>query len=184
MKIGAHVSTAGGVDKGIDRALEIGAEAVQIFASSPRGWAFKPIPEDRAQAFREKSAETGIAPAFIHGSYLVNLGGTPDLVEKSIECLVLNMMAASLLGAKGVIFHCGSHKGVGFDGVLAQAAKAAQAVLAQSPSDVWLILENSAGMGAHIGASFAEIGRLISAIGSPQVKVCLDTEHAFAAGYN
>ncbi|MCI0441434.1 MAG: TIM barrel protein, partial [Chloroflexi bacterium] len=116
MRIGAHVSTAGGVDKGIDRAVEIGAECVQIFASSPRGWAFKPIPEDRARAFREKSAETGVAPAFIHGSYLVNLGGTPDLVKKSIQSLVQNMEAASQLGAKGVIFHCGSHKGVGFDG--------------------------------------------------------------------
>ncbi|MCI0439312.1 MAG: deoxyribonuclease IV, partial [Chloroflexi bacterium] len=102
----------------------------------------------------------------------------------SIQSLVQNMEAASQLGAKGVIFHCGSHKGVGFDGVLTQASKAAQQALTASPSDVWLILENSAGMGAHIGASFQEIGRLIEAIGSPQVKVCLDTEHAFAAGYN
>ena len=83
MRIGAHVSASGGVDRAIDRAQEIGAEAIQIFASSPRAWAFKPISEDHVLAFREKSEATGIAPAFLHGSYLVNLGGIPDLVEKS-----------------------------------------------------------------------------------------------------
>jgi deoxyribonuclease-4 len=88
------------------------------------------------------------------------------------------------LGAAGVIFHGGSHKGVGFDAVLDQAAAALQDVLDRSPSDVWLIIENSAGMGSHIGASFQEIGRLMRAVDSPRMMVCLDTEHTFAAGYN
>ena len=184
MRLGAHVSAAGGLSKAVDRAQEIGAETIQIFASSPRGWAFKPISEDQIISFREKSDATGIAPTFLHGSYLVNIGGQPELLRKSIDSLIQHMNVAGQLGAAGVIFHCGSHKGVGFDAVLEQAASALQEVLSNSPADVSLILENSAGMGAHIGASFGEIGGLITAIDSAQVKVCLDTEHCFAAGYN
>lgn len=184
MKLGAHISTAGGLDKAIDRAQEIGAETIQIFASSPRGWAFKPVPEDRVLAFREKSEATGISPTFLHGIYLVNVGGTPDLVQKSIASLSEHMNVAGQIGAAGVIFHGGSHKGVGFDGILDQAAAALKEVLSSSPDEVSLIIENSAGMGSHIGASFREIGRLIDAIASPRVMVCLDTEHCFAAGYD
>ena len=183
MKLGAHVSTAGGVPNAIDRAVAIGAETIQIFASSPRGWAFKPIPEELSLAFRQKSEAAGIGPIFLHGIYLVNIGSEP-LRDKSIESLTNHLNAASQLGAAGVIFHGGSHKGVGFDGILDRAVAVVQEVLKNSPSDVWLILENSAGMGAHIGASFQEMSRLIKAIGSPNMKVCLDTEHAFAAGYN
>ena len=184
MKLGAHVSASGGVDKAIDRAQEMGAETIQMFASSPRAWAFRPVSEDHASEFRRKSQEAGVAPTFLHGSYLVNVGGNPDLVRKSIDSLSAHMNAAGQIGARGVIFHGGSHKGVGFDGVLDQAVGALQEVLSNTPEEVALIIENSAGMGSHIGASFGEIGKLIDAIGSPRVMVCLDTEHCFAAGYN
>ena len=98
--------------------------------------------------------------------------------------LTQQMGAASQLGAEGVIFHSGSHKGAGLDAVFDQVAGALRRVLAESPPDTWLIIENSAGMGDHIGASFGEIGRMIREVDSPQVKVCLDTEHTFAAGYD
>ena len=184
MKLGAHVSSAGGLDKSIDRAQEMGAETIQIFASSPRAWAFKPVPEDRVIAFREKAESAAISPTFLHGSYLVNMGGALDLVRKSIDSLSDHMNVAGQIGAAGVIFHSGSHRGSGFDAVLGQAAAALKEVLSRSPSDVWLIIENCAGMGDQIGASFQEIGRLMNAIASPQVMVCLDTEHCFAAGYD
>lgn len=184
MKIGAHVSTAGGADKAIDNALEIGAECVQIFASSPRAWAFKPQKPEAIERFRSRSAETGVGPAFLHGSYLVNLGGDEALVEKSIASLTAHMGAAAELGATGVIFHSGSHKGKGFDAVLDQAAAAITAVLADTPEEVLLIIENSAGAGNHIGVSFLEIGRMIDAVGSGRVRVCIDTQHTLAAGYD
>jgi len=164
MKLGAHISAAGGLNKVIDRAQAIGAETIQIFASSPRSWAFHHTPEDQAQMFRCQSQLAGISPIFLHGSYLVNIGGTPDLILKSINSLCQNMEVASQIGAKGIIFHCGSHKGVGFDGVLKQATATLDKVLSNSPDDVSMILENSAGMGAHIGSSFNEIGRLVTAI--------------------
>ena len=184
MRIGAHVSSAGGAQTAIDRAVELGAEAVQIFASSPRMWRFRSPKEDEVAAFREKAEASGVGPNFLHGSYLVNMGGAGDLIEKSVGSLTDHMTAASRLGACGVIFHTGSHRGAGFDTVFEQVVSGLTAVLEATPDDVWLIIENSAGMGSHIGSSFEEIGMIIKAIGSDRVRVCLDTQHTFAAGYD
>ena len=184
MRIGAHVSTSGGLGKAIDRAQEMGAEAIQVFATSPRAWAFREPPDEHVADFHEKKNAADVSPVFIHASYLVNIGGTPDLVRKSVDSLSKTMAVAGRIGAAGVIFHGGSHKGKGFEGVLGQASDALREVLSTSPSDVWLIVENSAGMGAHIGSSFPEVARLIQEVDSPQVMVCLDTQHSIAAGYD
>ena len=185
MKVGAHVSTAGGLDKAIDRAAEMGAETIQIFVSSPRGWAFKPIPQAMTSTFREKATSAGIGPTFFHGIYLVSLGApTEENLAKSVQALTDYMQAAGELGAAGVIFHTGSHRGAGFEGVLDQAVRAMDQVLKASPENVWLTIENSAGMGDHICSKFSEIGQLMKALASPNVKVCLDTQHLFAAGYD
>ena len=114
MKLGAHVSTAGGLDKAIDRGVEIGCEAIQIFGSSPQSWAYKPAPEAQIRIFREKAKERDIAPVFFHAIYLINLG-TPDpaLLDRGIESLVNYMELAAQIEAAGVIVHPGSHKGAG-----------------------------------------------------------------------
>ena len=185
MKVGAHVSTAGGIDKAVDRAQEMGAETLQIFVSSPRGWGFKPIPPAVTSAYREKAALTGIGPTFFHCIYLVSLGApTEENLAKSVQALTDYMQTAGKLGAAGVIFHTGSHRGVGFQGIFDQAVRAMDQVLKASPENVWLTIENSAGMGDHIGSKFQEIGQLMKALASPNVKVCLDTQHLFAAGYD
>ncbi len=184
MKIGAHISTAGGIHKAFERAAGMDAETIQIFASSPRAWKFRELKADVAAKFHEAAEQTSIAPVFIHGSYLVNIGGGPELVEKSVACLVKNMEVAAEIGAAGVVFHAGSHKGRGFDAVLDSATAAIQATLAASPEGPWLIIENSAGMGSHLGASFEELGRMLSEVDSDRLKICLDTEHCFAAGYD
>ena len=185
MKIGAHVSTAGGISKAVDRGADIGCETIQIFGSSPQSWAFKPVPDAEIDAFRAKSEETGMAPAFLHAIYLINMG-TPNQVnlEKGIQSLVNYMTLASEIGAGGVIFHPGSHKGVGYDAIFEQAVAGIRQVLDQSPEGPYLCLENMAGMGQHIGAKFAELGRIIRAVDSPRLRICLDTQHSFAAGYD
>ena len=184
MKVGAHVSTAGGLDKAIDRAQEMSAETIQMFVSSPRGWAFRPIPPAVTTAFLEKAERTGIGPIFLHGIYLVSLGApTEENLDKSVQALINYMQVAGEIGAAGVIFHTGSHRGAGFQGVFDQAVKAMNQVLEASPANVWLAIENSAGMGDHICSKFQEIGQILKALDSPQVKVCLDTQHLFAAGY-
>ena len=184
MQIGAHVSTAGGIEKAIDRAQSIGAETIQIFVSSPRAWKFRFPKKEAVKKFKEKSIETGISPCYIHGSYLVNIGGAAELIEKSVTSLINNMQTAHNIGAAGVIFHGGSHKGKGFSAVLDQATSCLIKVLDYSPDNTFLIIENSAGMGSHIGSSFEELGELLRSVNHPNLKVCLDTQHCFAAGYN
>ena len=185
MLIGAHVSTAGGLLKAVDRAVEIGAEAMQIFASSPRAWAFKVPSDEDVAAFREKSAEAGLGPTVLHAIYLVAPGSPdPALVERSVESLTRHLETANRLGALGLIFHAASHRGAGLDAVFDQFVSGVGRILDTAPGDALLMLENSAGQGNHIGSTFAELGRLIRAIDSPRVKVCLDTQHSWAAGYD
>ena len=185
MKIGAHVSSAGGISKSVARAAGIGCETLQIFGSSPQGWAFKPVPEKEVEAFRTASAEAGIGPAFLHAIYLINLGtSNPANLEKGIQSLINYMNLAADIEANAVIFHPGSHKGAGYDAIFDQVVDSLKRVLDNSPDGPSLAVENMAGMGEHIGAKFEELGRIIEAVGSPRLKVCLDTQHSFAAGYD
>ena len=185
MKIGAHVSTAGGISKSIARASEIGCEAIQIFGSSPQGWAFKPIPEQEIESFRSQAAEAGIDAVFLHAIYLINLGATDEAhLDRGVQSLVNYMNLAAEIGAAGVVFHPGSHKGAGYEAILDQSVAAIQRVLENSPDEPYLAVENMAGMGQHIGARFDELGRIIDRVNSPRLKVCLDTQHSFAAGYD
>ena len=185
MKIGAHVSTAGGLSKAVGRGVEIGCEAIQIFGSSPQGWAFKPVPGEEVETFRQGLAEADMGPVFLHAIYLINLG-TPkeDILEKGVQSLINYMGLASAIGAAGVIVHPGSHGGAGYEVVFPQVVSSIQRVLDRSPEGPCLLLENMAGMGQHIGAKFEDLGRILKALESPRLKVCLDTQHCFAAGYD
>jgi deoxyribonuclease-4 len=184
MHIGAHVSAAGGLPKAIGRATDIGAEAMQIFASSPRAWRFKSPEDALVEKFKEASEEAGLGPTVFHGIYLCALGSQDEaLVERSIESLTNHLQTAERCAALGVIFHPASHKGVGFEAVLDQFVEGVKRVLDAAPGDALLILENSAGAGDHIGSKFSELGAIIKGVGSDRVHVCLDTQHAWAAGY-
>ncbi len=185
MKIGAHVSTAGGISNAVGRAKEIGCEAIQIFGSSPQTWAFKPAPGEQIESFKQGLAEAGIGPVFLHAIYLINLV-TPneDSLKKGIDSLIKYMNLAADIGAAGVIFHPGSHGGRGYEAVLPQTVYAIKTVLDASPDGPCLAVENMAGMGQHIGAKFDELGGILKAVDSPRLKICLDTQHAFAAGYD
>ncbi|HIF42997.1 MAG TPA: deoxyribonuclease IV [Dehalococcoidia bacterium] len=185
MKIGAHVSTSGGISKAVVRGQEIGCEAIQIFGSSPQTWAFKPVPGEQIELFKQGLADAGIGPVFIHAIYLINLG-TPDKekLKKGIDSLANYMKLAADLGATGVIFHPGSHGGRGYEAVLPQTVEAIKIVLDTAPEGPVLAVENMAGMGQHIGAKFDELGGILDAVDSPRLKICLDTQHSFAAGYD
>ena len=185
MKIGAHVSTSGGISKAVARGQEIGCEAIQIFGSSPQAWAFKPVPGEQIELFKQGLADAGIGPVFLHAIYLINLG-TPDKekLKKGIDSLANYMKLAKDLGATGVIFHPGSHGGRGYEAVLPQAVEAIKIVLDTAPEGPVLAVENMAGMGRHIGAKFEELGGILDSVDSPRLKICLDTQHSFAAGYD
>ena len=168
----------------IDRAVDIGAEAAQVFLSGPQQWRSKKVTPQDAEAYRQKAEKQNIE-TFFHGVYLINLGtSNPENLVKGIDSLVSYQEAAAAIGCKGTIFHVGSHGGVGFETVLPQVVKSMAQVLETSPEAPWLIIENSAGMGRSIGSSFAEIGKIIKELGNARVKVCVDTQHSFANGYN
>ena len=183
--IGAHVSTAGHIDVAVANAEKIGAEAMQIFGAAPQQWRRKQHSAEDVQAFREKAAAAGIGPNYIHAIYLINLASDDrELVAKGVETLIADMRLAGELGVAGVIFHVGSHKGAGFQTRLPQMVKAVKQVLAESPDQVWLCIENNAGTGNSVGSTFPEIAAIMDGAGSDRVKVCLDTCHAYSAGYD
>jgi deoxyribonuclease IV len=185
MRVGAHVSTLGGLDKAIDRAQAMGAETIQIFGGPPQMWRRRAYSNEETTAFRERAAAAEIGPVFLHAIYLISLvSDDPVAIEKSQSSLVADLELCPRIGARGSIVHAGSHKGAGFDSILERAVEATQRILAATPRDSWLILENSAGMGGSVGAHFGELGAIIRKVDSPRIKVCLDTQHAFAMGYD
>lgn len=190
MEIGAQVSVAGGVANAFDRADELGAGAIQIFALSPRRWQSAAPPDAVLEAFRERAkGARKVRGVFCHASYLINLGtANADLQEKSFRCLVEHMAVATGLGSDGVILHIGSHLGQGFDAVLGPIGETLVRALdeatklAGEPS-AKILVENAAGAGGTIGRDFEELARVIEAAGNDErIGVCLDTQHLFASG--
>ena len=185
MLIGAHVSTAGGPATAFGRATAIGAEAAQIFLTPPQQWRSNKVDAVIAEGFQAAAVAAGSLPVFVHGIYLINLATNDEThLQRSTSSLKSALTSCSQLGIKGVIFHLGSHKGQGLDAVFDQICHACQDVLEATPDDALLILENSAGAGGNIGSKFADLGRIISEVGSNRVRVCLDTQHSYAAGYD
>jgi deoxyribonuclease-4 len=185
MRIGAHVSTAGGLEKGIERAQAMGAETIQIFGAAPQSWRRRSYPPQEAEAFRAKAAAADIWPIFIHAVYLVNLAtSNPENLIKSQDALIADMVLSSAIGAKGVIFHIGSHRGAGYATVFGQIVDSVRRVLAETSEDAWLVMENSAGMGDSVSRKLSELAAVMKEVASTRLKVCFDTQHAFSAGYD
>jgi deoxyribonuclease-4 len=184
MEIGAHVSTAGGIDTAIDRAEAIGADCVQVFTQSPRAW--RPTNHDPAtfERFRERRAEAGIGGVLCHAVYLTNLAAPDDAVyEKSVASLRNTMEVACAIGAEGVVFHVGSHLGSGFEAGLARVLPAMEQVLELCSDETWLLMENSAGAGGTIGRSLEELATLWERLDRhPRLGVCLDSCHLYVSG--
>lgn len=189
-KVGAHVSAAVSLEISFERAKHIGAETTQIFISPPQQWFQTKHHKEEIERYKLAQQDSGIGPNFIHGTYLVNLGtDKADHLKKSIEWLTYAMNLAGELGMQGVIFHPGSHKGRGFTTVLPQVVSAIKQVIthltiAKNVILPNLILENSAGAGGNIGGKFSELGQILKEVGDDRLKVALDTQHTFAAGYD
>jgi deoxyribonuclease IV len=184
VQIGAHVSSSGGIDKAIDRAVEIGADSVQVFTQSPRTW--RPTNHDPASfdRFREKRAEAGIGGVVCHALYLCNLAAPDDAVyEKSVAAMRNTMEVGNGIGADGVVFHVGSHLGSGFEAGLERVLPAMEQVLELSTDETWLLMENSAGAGGTIGRSIDELATIWERLDRhPRLGVCLDSCHLWVSG--
>lgn len=183
MRVGAHVSSAGGLYNAFDNAVKIGAECFQIFISPPQIWnPINPKPEV-VEKYLEKQQGTRLGPNFIHGCYLINLAtDNPENLKRGVDWLIYSLKTASDLKLAGTIFHLGSHKGRGFEAVKDQIKNCLNEILDKTPSGTYLILENSAG--TAIGGRLSELGELVQEVRNPRLKVCIDTQHAFASGYD
>ena len=185
MHIGAHVKTSGGIEKAVQRGVDIGAECIQIFVASPRMWRVPEIKAPRLAAYQEAMADSGLGPTIAHAKYLTALGSPdPELVAKSRASLAAELRETERLEALGLVFHPASHRGAGLDSVFDQFVEGVNEVLENAPGKSLLMLETSAGSGDHIGSKFSELGSLIKAIDNPRVATCFDTQHVWAAGYD
>jgi deoxyribonuclease-4 len=179
---GAHCS--GGIKGALDRAVEIGADAVQLFAQSPRMWRFPAHADEDLARFRERRAEAGIGTVLVHALYLCNLA-TPDEVVfgKSLATMGATVDAASAIEADGVVCHVGSHLGTGFEAGLERCVPALREVLEHCSDTTWLLLENSAGAGGTVGRSIEELAALVDALdGHERLGICLDSCHLYVSG--
>jgi deoxyribonuclease-4 len=183
-RFGGHVSSSGGINNAVTNTLAIGGTAIQIFAGSPRMWARSLYPLKVAEDFKKLVIEKDLNPIYIHALYLTNLASdNPEMLAKSIAALTIDMKNAAAIGSAGVILHIGSHQGRGWQADMNQVIAAIKEVLDATPENAILLLENSAGQQGKIG-SLLELKDILDAIPSPRLRVCLDTAHAFEAGYN
>ena len=180
-RIGGHVSIAGGLLNAIENTKKIGGNCMQIFAGSPRLWLRKQFPENQVNDFKKELQTYNLGPVFIHALYLVNLASTnKEILDKSINSLIIDMQNGAIIKSAGVIVHIGSHLGAGFNAVKDQIIAVINRILS-STENCDLILENNAGQNGKIG-SFEEISFLIEKVNSNRLKMCLDTAHLFESG--
>jgi len=185
MLIGAHVSTAGGLDKAIERGGEIGCESIQIFNQSPRMWRPTKYGEDDFAAFKEAMAASPIEAVVIHAVYLINCATKDrELRKKSLESLTHALRIGDGIGAAGVVLHPGAQKGEALGPSIKRAAKVIAAALKDSDG-CHLLLEQTAGHKGLLGRDFDQTAELIElAGGGKRLGLCLDSCHLFVQGYD
>lgn len=184
MLFGAHVSAAGGIATAVDRAAELGCDAVQVFTQSPRMWKPTGHAADELDRFRERRRKTRIRYVVCHALYLVNLATTDrEMRSKSMIAMRASLETAAAIEADGVVFHLGSHLGAGLGKGLGRAVPALRALLELTDDRLWLLLENSAGAGGTIGRSTDELAELVERLdGHPRLGICLDSCHWWVSG--
>ena len=185
--LGAHMSIAGGVDKALLEGKKVACEVIQIFTKSSRQWAAKPYSKEEIQNFLTNQKETGIITVVAHDSYLLNLG-SPDegLRKRSIQGFIDEMGRCETLSIPYLIAHPGAHTGSGEEEGIKTIARSLDDVHAACPGyQVKIALEITAGQGSNLGYRFEQIRNMIDATKeNDRLRVCFDTEHAFAAGYD
>ena len=190
MKIGCHISIAGGIDNSVVRAVELGCNTMQIFSKNASTWREKILKKGEVESFRENLKKSNINPVFIHASYLVNLASPSDeLYFKSINAFLEDIKRADLLLPDPyLIIHPGAHTGAGEEYGIQRIIRALNIILEESTDlglKTMILLEDTAGSGTHLGYTFGQLKRMMEgAKDRKRIGVCFDTCHAFAAGYD
>lgn len=184
MRIGVHVRVGSGYAAAIDYAKRVKCSAVQIFSSNPRSYRVSPPNRPALEAFRSAREEARIDPCVIHSPYLINLASDdPKIATGSVGLLKYDLRVAEIGGMKYVNTHLGSYGKRDRKEGFVSACRLLEDALDAMPESVSLVLENSAGAGSLCGGTLEELGAFVKTLGHPRLGVCLDTAHAWAAGY-
>ena len=186
MLLGTHVSIAGGYMKALTEAQRLGIDAMQIFTKNGRFWKERLIEEEEGAAFRMAFQAHGLKQAFSHTIYLISLGSlNEEIIEKSILSLVAELERCRILGLSHTVLHPGSTGPLSVSAAISKIGDNLKIVLqATEGSSVKILLENTAGQGTSVGGKIEYLAELIDYIDSPRIGLCIDTCHAFAAGYD
>jgi deoxyribonuclease-4 len=187
-KIGAHKSISGGYDKALERVFDIGGNCLQIFSSSPRGWKKAELSDSEINKFKLKKEELNIDPVYFHATYLINLTDEGRVGHLSKDNLINELSLASKIGVCGSVVHLGSFKNKeeekpayledGYEVLIGNIKE----VLEKSKGDSFFIIENSANR--KVGRYLEGLMKIVNDLDDKRVKVCFDTCHLHAAGYD
>lgn len=186
--LGSHVSVAGGLDRAVQRGVEVGATALQVFTGQPQRWAEPELGEEDIGRYREALAASPIRIVASHDSYLINLATErPDLLAKSRAAFRAELERCQRLGIDYLVTHPGNATGGDREAALRQNAAAIGSALDAHPGETMVLVETTAGSGTALGWRFEELAALLDAVpgeARERVGVCMDTAHVFAAGYD
>lgn len=188
LRIGAHVSIAGGLERAARRGAASGCDVIQVFTRSNQQWAARAIAPDQAARWRDALAATGVDAAMVHGCYLVNLAAPrARLRERSYRAMAEELRRSALLGIRYLVIHPGSHGGDGDRIGVARIAAALERLYAEQPDNpTRVLLENTAGQGNSVGHRFEHLRDILGAMRAhgDRIGLCIDTCHTLAAGYD
>jgi deoxyribonuclease IV len=187
LKLGAHMSIAGGFDKAVHRAHSVNSEALQIFTKNQNQWKARVILDEEIALFAQCCTDCSIEHVVAHDSYLINLASPQDeLWEKSIAAFREELERCERLGIPYLVTHPGAHTGSGTEAGIARVIEALDRIHNDLPGyKVMTLLETTAGQGSTLGATFEELAQMIAGVAAPErVGVCFDTCHVFVAGYD
>lgn len=187
VRLGSHMSIAGGLDKALLRGKQVGCDTIQIFTKSNRQWSAKRLTDQEVKAFKANLAATGIGPVVAHDCYLVNLAAPRRAVwKKSVAAFRVELERAERLGIPFLVTHPGSPAGAGEAEGVCRVAEAVNEMHSSLPgARVRILLETTAGQGSSLGSRFEQLAAILAKIEeATRVGICLDTCHVFAAGYN
>lgn len=187
LDFGTHASASGGVDKALQRTVDVGATSCQIFSKNERQWLARPLEPGVVEKFHSERERTGIRQMVVHDSYLINLASPKDDIhEKSMRAFADELERAEILDIRYLVTHPGAHTSSGIDAGIAKFAESLNRLFDSMPDNsVVTCLETTAGQGTTLGRTFEELARIIDLVeDKSRIGVCFDTCHVFAAGYD
>ena len=186
MRLGFHISIAQGFSKVVEKAQKTNCETIQLFSRNPRGWKYSDLDRNEIEQFKAKRASSNIFPCFLHLPYLPNLAAIKEeLYTKSINSLCEDLRRAETLSTPFLIIHMGSRVTLSEEEAIEKVVRGINQSLQRVPNQVMILLENTAGQGTELGFKFSQLQKILSGVeNKKRIGICLDTAHAFQAGYD